>query len=234
MISSIQQRIFFSLYLQSKPWLADKMQQQSMDGPLKDYHVLMHLFGENNVLNCCLFSNKSIWNYLCSWGRTGDKMNTDYTCFTSELKAHPECKSFTNSSQNQQGSVVWKRLQSQNSSPSHIHTNTLISSNSSSPPYQERSSLLQPDMHRCSGKQQDPARTQSAALCPSLQEAGKVVFNTLQIWDDRVVRMRQPGYSAFNSVQHSLTSDWVVSISCFRKNKYNIWLTFPKGCQRLQ
>lgn len=153
MISSIQQRIFFSLYLQSKPWLADKMQQQSMDGPLKDYHVLMHLFGENNVLNCCLFSNKSIWNYLCSWGRTGDKMNTDYTCFTSELKAHPECKSFTNSSQNQQGSVVWKRLQSQNSSPSHIHTNTLISSNSSSPPYQERSSLLQPDMHRCSGNQ---------------------------------------------------------------------------------
>lgn len=41
---------FFSLYLQSKPWLAGKMQQQSMDVSLKDYYTLMHLFGENNVI----------------------------------------------------------------------------------------------------------------------------------------------------------------------------------------
>lgn len=106
--------------------------------------IFVAFFVENNVLNCSLFSNKSIWNCLSSWERTRDKMNMDYTCFISELKTHPECKSFTNSSQNQKGSAVWKHLESQNSSPSHIRTNTLISSNSSSTPYQERSSLLQP------------------------------------------------------------------------------------------
>lgn len=159
----------------------------------------------------------------------------NYTCFTSQLKTHPECKSFTNSSQNQQGSVVWKHLQSQNSSPSHIDANTLISSNSFSSPYQERSSLLQPWHAHVQWEPAGPCKdTEGAALCSFLQDAGKVVFNTLEIRDDRVVRTRQPGYSTFNSVQHGLTSGWVVSISCFMKNRYNIWLTFPKGCQRLQ
>lgn len=176
---------FFSLYLQSKAQQAGKM-QQSMDAPLKDYHVLMHLFGENNVLHCSLFSTKSIWNYLSCWERTEDKMNTDYTCFTSKLNTHPQCKSFMTSSQNKQGSVVRKHLQSQNSSPSHIHTNTLISSNCLSPLL--RKLLFAPTLthtHTCSGNQQDPARTQSAALCPSLQDEGKV-FNMLQTRDDRV------------------------------------------------
>jgi len=53
-----------------------------------------------------LFSNKAIWKYLSSWGRTGDVMNMDYAYFTLDLKTQPECKSFTNRSRKQQGSVI--------------------------------------------------------------------------------------------------------------------------------
>lgn len=60
---------------ESSPFLQSLLAEQVMVGrqgaASKGLSCLNALFGENNVLNCSLFSNKSIWNYLSIWGKTG-------------------------------------------------------------------------------------------------------------------------------------------------------------------